>query len=67
MNASLMPRIVVAFITVDQPRLWEWSGKGTLLLSSYLDEIPLNSSIVLRKSEGLNSEAGLTTSDAVGR
>jgi alpha-glucosidase len=48
-------RIVVALNTVDQPRLWEWSGKGTLLLSSYLDrdEMPLNTSILLRKSEGL--------------
>jgi alpha-glucosidase len=48
-------RIVVAFNTVDQPRLWEWSGKGTLLISSYLDrdEMPLNTSILLRKSEGV--------------
>jgi alpha-glucosidase len=48
-------RIVVALNTVDQPRLWKWPGKGTLLLSSYLDrdEIPLNTSILLRKGEGL--------------
>jgi alpha-glucosidase len=48
-------RIVVAFNTVDQPRLWEWSGKGTLLISSYLDrdEMPLKCSILLRKSEGV--------------
>jgi alpha-glucosidase len=48
-------RIVVALNTVDQPRLWDWSAKGTLLLSSYLDrdEMPVPSSILLRKNEGL--------------
>jgi hypothetical protein len=54
-NTGCETRIVVAFNTVDQPRLWEWSGKGTMLISSYLDraEMPLNTSILLRKSEGV--------------
>jgi alpha-glucosidase len=48
-------RIAVALNMVDEPRLWKWSGKGTLLLSSYLDreETAVDTSILLRNNEGL--------------
>jgi alpha-glucosidase len=48
-------RIAIALNMVDEPRLWKWSGKGTLLLSSYLDreETAADTSILLRNNEGL--------------
>jgi alpha-glucosidase len=47
--------ILVALNTVHQPRKLEWSGEGTLLLSTYLDgdRQPMRGPMLLRADEGI--------------
>ena len=47
--------ILVALNTMHQPRLCDWQGHGTLLLSTYLDveQKSVTGPILLRPDEGI--------------